>query len=186
MRWGFQMAFRNGKRAVAYLAAAALLAAGAAGFRAWNSAQSRAKSMDQDAEKVVAAYLEAEKNNDAGTANLLSWRFGDDSGSAPPPEDPGVKSLSVETVRLSEQETRRIRNEYGDSDLAKSYGWPDGFIDRNLIAVYAHYAAEYDHDVVPADDGDQKQYFYLVRKDENSPWRIWQSWGYAAAVEHDD
>lgn len=163
-----------------------LVAAGLVGFRIWNSTQNRVKSTDEDAVKVVTTYLTAMKNNDYDTWESCLWQFDEKNHGYERKGDLAVQSLSIETVRLPVQETERIRKQYRDSDLAKSYGWSDDFINNNLIAVYVHYTVKYDHTKVGYNDGDMKEYAYLVRQNQYSPWLIWTFFGGVAAVDRND
>ncbi len=167
------------------LTAAVLIAAGLAGFRIW-SIQNCVKSTDQDAVKVVKTYLTALKNNDYNTWKSCLWQFDEKNHGYERKGDLAVQSLSIETVRLSAQETQRIRKQYGDSELAKSHGWTNDFINNNLIAVYEHYSAKYDHTKVSYTDGDIKEYVYLVRRSQYSPWLIWTFSGEASGIEKND
>ena len=83
-------------------------------------------------------------------------------------------SLSVEKVAVSDAETERIQKMYAGSDLAKSHGWSDEFIAKNLIAVSASYTVDYDNTKVPYPEGALSQNYYLLRDDPNSPWLIWE------------
>ncbi|WP_160317155.1 DUF4829 domain-containing protein [Oxobacter pfennigii] len=126
-----------------------------------------------DASDVVIQYLEALKNNDNTTLQLLN---NEDSDIITDSEVTlGVISLTIDKVEVSDNRTQRIKEQYTGSDLAKSYGWSDNYIHDNLIAVYAEYTVDYDNTKVPYDEGKITQYFYLVRTNSNSPWRIWAS-----------
>lgn len=131
-----------------------------------------------DAASVVKKYLEAEKNNDYDAWKSTLWQAKIDGKNFKPgglekPGDLGVLSLTIEKVKVANEETNRTIKRYSGSDLAKSYGWSDEYISKNMLAVYAQYTVAYDHHKVPYDDGNIKWYFYLVRENENAPWYIW-------------
>lgn len=108
-----------------------------------------ADSERKSADSVIKEYLEAERDKDY------------------------VISLSVEKVEISEEETARIKSRYLGSELAKTKGWTDDYISKNMIAVYAKYAVDYDNTKVPYSEGEHEYYYYLIRDDEASPWFIW-------------
>jgi hypothetical protein len=103
------------------------------------------------AERVVTEYLEAEKNKDY------------------------VLSLSIAEIKVSDEETARIKDMYSGSELAKKSGWTDEYIAQNMIVVYARYTVDYDNTKVPYNEGKLEQYFYLTRANLNTEWTIWDS-----------
>lgn len=133
------------------------------------------QSSTSDASDVITKYLEAQKNNDNNALNSLLWKADNDQSSNTESEGTlGVISLSIDKVEVSDEETQSIKERYTGSDLAQNYGWSDEFIKENLIAIYAKYTIDYDNTKVPYNDGEITQYFYLVRSDKDSPWRIWE------------
>jgi hypothetical protein len=137
------------------------------------------QSSQDDPTSVVERYLTAKRSNDYEAWKATLWAARQDSQAFTPsfekPGDLGVLSLSVEKVAASDEETARIRKMYAGSDLAKSHGWSDDYIAKNLVAVTAQYTVDYDNTKVPYPEGALTQYFYLVRDDANSPWLIWDS-----------
>lgn len=134
------------------------------------------KDSGKQAERVVTQYLDAKKNNDYGAWKSALWtRCGDDQ-SSPTLEkegDLGVISLTIGKAEFSAKKTQQIKKQYAKSELAKSYGWTDEYIQENIIAVYAEYTVDYDNTKVPYNEGVEKEYFYLVRADSGSPWLVW-------------
>ncbi len=132
-----------------------------------------------DAVGVVQRYLDAKKKNDFTTWKSTLWAAQKDGSNFTPsfekPGDLGVLSLSIGKVAVSDAETDQIQKRYSGSDLAKSHGWSDAFIEKNMLAVIAQYTVDYDNTKVPYPDGEQTQVFYLVRENPNSGWLIWDS-----------
>jgi hypothetical protein len=132
-----------------------------------------------DAVGVVQRYLDAKKNNDFTAWKSTLWAAQKDGSNFMPsfekPGDLGVLSLTIGKVAVSDEETAQIKKRYSGSDLAKSHGWSDEFIAKNLIAVSAQYTVQYDNTKVPYPDGEQNQVFYLVRDNPDSRWLIWDS-----------
>jgi len=132
-----------------------------------------------DAARVVQCYLEAKKNNDFTAWKSTLWAAQKDGSNFTPSfEKPGylgVLSLNIGKVAVSDEKTAMIQKRYSGSDLAKSYGWSDEFIAKNMIAVSAQYSVDYDNTRVPYPDGEQTQVFYLVRDSSDSAWLIWDS-----------
>ncbi len=133
---------------------------------------------DRDPVLAVSNSLEASKNNDDAAWKATMWDPQDYAE-----DDSKVVSLSVLEVRVSDSATQEWKKNYIGSELAKSRGWSDDFLRKNMIAVYAHYNIQVDHTPVPEENGDNKVYFYLVRNDENSPWTIFDTNGQAEAIE---
>ncbi len=102
-------------------------------------------------DRVVTEYLEAGKGKDY------------------------VIRLTIEKVKISDDETAKIRVMYSGSQLAKANGWTDDYIADNMIAVYAKYTVDYDNTKVSYNEGELEQYFYLIRAHLNSDWTIWDS-----------
>lgn len=123
---------------------------------------------------VIIRHLEALKNNDYNTWKATLWVVtnGEELNTYEKEDDMGVISLNIDKVNASEKETRRIKNRYKGSDLAKNRNWSDKYIDENMIAVFARYTIDYDNTKVPYTEGDISQYFYLIRNDKNSSWFI--------------
>lgn len=132
-----------------------------------------------DAVGVVQRYLDAKKNNDFTAWKSTLWAAQKDGLNFTPsfekPGDLGVLSLTIGKVAISDKATAQIQKRYSGSDLAKSHGWSDEFIAKNMIAVSAQYTVEYDNTKVPYPDGEQTQVFYLVRDNPDSGWLIWDS-----------
>lgn len=133
----------------------------------------------RDAVGVVQRYLEAKKNNDFTAWKSTLWAAQKDGSNFTPsyekPGDLGVLSLTIGKIAISDAETAQIRKRYSGSDLAKSHGWSDEFIAKNMIAVSAQYTVQYDNTKIPNPNGEQTQVFYLVRGAPDSGWLIWDS-----------
>lgn len=124
------------------------------------------KEKESDPTEPVRAFLEAEKNNDFDAYKKVFFY--------PPQEstrDLGVISLSIKSIEVSECETKHIIEMYKGSELAKSKGWTDDFVE-GFVAVIANYSVDYDNSKVPFNEGDMVQVFYVARKDAESPWKI--------------
>ncbi|MBS6642875.1 MAG: hypothetical protein KH366_04765 [Clostridiaceae bacterium] len=80
--------------------------------------------------------------------------------------------VTVDTVHVDMDETKRLAAMYSGSELAKARGWTDEYLAEHFTAVKAVYYIEYDHTKVFINDGWTKQYFYLVRKPETGEWTI--------------
>ncbi len=132
-----------------------------------------------DAISVVQRYLDAKKHNDFAAWKSTLWAAQKNSSNFTPSfeksGDLGVLSLSIGKVAVSDAETDQIQKRYSGSELAKSHGWSDEFIAKNMIAVSAQYTVDYDNTKVPYPDGEQTQVFYLVRDNPDSAWLIWDS-----------
>ena len=130
-----------------------------------------------DAVGVVQRYLDAKKNNDFTAWKSTLWAAQKDGSNFTPsfekPGDLGVLSLTIGKVTVADEETVQIQKRYSGSDLAKSHGWSDEFIAKNMIAVSAQYTVQYDSTKMPNPDGKQTQVFYLVRDNPDSRWLIW-------------
>lgn len=131
---------------------------------------------DHEAVATVKTNLRAKKDNDfKAYVSTLS----EDPGEVL--RDLGVISLVVHSIEVMAEETQSIKNYYAGSDLAQKAGWSDEYIEENTIVVLAVYTVDYDNTKVPYDEGTLTHYFHLIRKDKDSPWRIWQSY-YAGRV----
>jgi hypothetical protein len=132
-----------------------------------------------DAVGVVECYLDAKKNNDFTAWKSTLWAAQKGGSNFTPsfekPGDLGVLSLSIGKVAVSDEETAQIQKRYSGSDLAKSHGWSEEFIEKNMLAVIAQYTVDYDNAKVPYPDGEHTQVFYLVRDNPDSEWLIWDS-----------
>lgn len=81
-------------------------------------------------------------------------------------------TVRIEDIRVDEDETERVKSMYSGSELAKSRGWTDEFIEEHFIVVWAKYYTEYDHTKTFLDDGYTEQYFYLTQDTETGEWTI--------------
>lgn len=139
----------------------------------------RPTNSEIEAVGVVNRYLGAKQNNDYIAWKSTLWAAQKDESNFSPsfekPGDLGVLTLSIGEVVVSDEETAQIQERYSGSDLAKSHGWSDEFIAKNMIAVSAQYRVDYDNTKVPYPDGEQTQVFYLVRDNPDSAWLIWDS-----------
>ena len=132
-----------------------------------------------EAEKIVFTYLQAKKNNDYDTWNSTFFEpYKDDDYILEKRGDLGVLNLEIEEVTYSKGGTAFAKKMYIDSDLAHDHKWTSKYLNENLIVVYSAYSVEYDHTKFFYEDGEIKEYVYLLRDNKDSPWRIWQ-FGYA-------
>lgn len=81
-------------------------------------------------------------------------------------------ALRVEEIKVDEDETARVKAMYSGSELAKSRGWTDEYLEDHFIVVWANYYTEYDHTKTFLDDGYTEQYFYLTQDTESGEWTI--------------
>lgn len=128
-----------------------------------------------DTISVVNNYLLALKDNDTETLNSLLWTLNDTAPNNTLGEElkDSVLDLTLDTIEISEDETKRIKEQYIGSELAETYNWSEEYINENMIAILAKYNIDYDNTKVFYDGGDIVQYFYLIRKDADSSWLIW-------------
>lgn len=133
------------------------------------------QNSSNDATDLVIKHLEAKKDNNYDIWKSTIWTDSDneDNYSIEKEGDLGVISLIIEKVEISEKGTVHLKEQYTNSDLAKSRGWSDKYIGDHMIAILAKYTVDYDNTKVPYDGGEITQYFYLLREDKNSPWLIW-------------
>lgn len=80
-------------------------------------------------------------------------------------------NVKIEEIKIDESETNRVIQRYLGSDLAKSRGWTDKYLQEHFVVVMAKYYVEYDHTKTFLDDGNTEQYFYLTQED-NGEWTI--------------
>ena len=130
---------------------------------------------NDDTISVVNNYLLALKDNDTETLNSLLWTLNDTDPNNTLGEEleDSVLDLTLDTIEISEDETKRIKEQYIGSELAETYNWSEEYINENMIAILAKYNIDYDNTKVFYDGGDIVQYFYLIRKDADSSWLIW-------------
>ncbi len=80
-------------------------------------------------------------------------------------------NVKIEEIKIDESETNRVIQRYLGSDLAKSRGWTDKYLQEHFVVVMAKYYVEYDYTKTFLDDGNTEQYFYLTQED-NGEWTI--------------
>lgn len=80
-------------------------------------------------------------------------------------------NVKIEEIKIDESETKHVIQRYLGSDLAKSRGWTDKYLQEHFIVVMAKYYIEYDHTKTFLDGGNTEQYFYLTQED-NGEWTI--------------
>ena len=83
--------------------------------------------------------------------------------------------LTVEQIKIDQEETARAVKRYRGSELAQSLGWTDQYLAEHFVAVRAEYLAVYDHTKTFLDDGRVCQYFYLTRDPKSGQWTIWDN-----------
>ena len=81
-------------------------------------------------------------------------------------------AVRVDEVAVDEAETKRMIEQYTGSELARSRGWTEEYLERHFLAVRAKYHVEYDHTKTFLDDGDIDQFFYLVEDTETGLWTV--------------
>lgn len=80
-------------------------------------------------------------------------------------------AVTVEQIKIDQEETAQAMARYRGSDLAKARGW-DGYFDGHFVAVKAEYQVLYDHTKTFLDDGAVCQYFYLMEDTQTGRWII--------------
>lgn len=84
-------------------------------------------------------------------------------------------NIQIHEIKEDESATRRAKQMYIGSDLAKDNQWSDTYLENNLLVVYASYYAEYDHTKTFIPDGEMCQYFFLLRDEKKGTWYIWDN-----------
>ncbi|HKL10381.1 MAG TPA: M56 family metallopeptidase [Clostridia bacterium] len=81
-------------------------------------------------------------------------------------------SMSIGSIDIDEEETQRVVDRYVGSELARSRGWSDDYLQEHFLVVKANYIVEYDHTKTFMPDGNLEQYFYLTEDIETGLWMI--------------
>ena len=84
-------------------------------------------------------------------------------------------SVQIGKINVDEEATKRAKQMYQGSDLAKENGWSDFYLESNMIVVLANYYVEYDHEKTFLPDGEINQYFILLRDEKTQEWIIWDN-----------
>jgi len=122
------------------------------------------KEQDLSPIDCVRSMLEAKKDNDVQTYNEMFYYTADE-------KDLGVIDLTIKHIEESDEDTQWFINNYTDSELAKSRDWTDDFI-SGVVAVKAFFTVDYDNTVVPHNEGDISQVFYVVKDPDTGLWKI--------------
>lgn len=120
---------------------------------------------------VVNKFLESIKTNDYDTWLSTLTTEKQKGFSREANGEFGVLSLDILDVHY---ETDTI---YKHNILQSKKAIANGWAAENIAVVYALYDAKYDGTKVPTNSGKIEWHFWLIRKDQNSPWYI-QDWGY--------
>ena len=128
-----------------------------------------------DAIGTVKRHLDAMKNDDHDAWSSTMTRDAKTGLARESGGEFGVISLAVHEVAISDEETRRMKERYSGSELARDLGWSDEYISANMIVVSTRYTVDYDNTKVPFNEGALTQDFILVRNDEPSEWLIWDA-----------
>ncbi|HWQ50575.1 MAG TPA: hypothetical protein VN369_02125 [Terriglobales bacterium] len=80
--------------------------------------------------------------------------------------------VRVLEIAVDEGETARVAAMYAGSELAKSRGWTDEYLDGRFLVVRASYYVRYDHTKTFLPDGSTIQYFYLTQDVKTGRWTI--------------
>lgn len=83
----------------------------------------------------------------------------------------GVINLEIIDIEESEEETKWFIDSYTGSELATNRSWTDEFISR-VVALKATYKIDYDNSISPSPEGTLKQVFFVVRDQNDGPWKI--------------
>lgn len=81
-------------------------------------------------------------------------------------------SVRVDKIKVDDNETKHVIEQYSGSELAKARGWTDEYLAEHFVVVWARYYVEYDHTKTFMDDGYTEQYFYLMQDVETGKWTI--------------
>jgi len=83
----------------------------------------------------------------------------------------GVVNLVIIDIEESEEESNWFIDSYTGSELAKYRSWTDEFISR-VVALKATYKIDYDNTISPSPEGTLTQVFFVVRDQNDGPWKI--------------
>lgn len=122
------------------------------------------KKQDLSPVDCVRSMLEAKKDNNVRVYNEMFYYPADE-------KDLGVINLTINRIEESEEDTQWFINNYTDSELAKSRDWTNDFI-SGVVAVKAFFTVDYDNTVVPHNEGDISQVFYVVKDPDTGLWKI--------------
>lgn len=84
-------------------------------------------------------------------------------------------SASFERAEIDEAETARWKANLKSSELARSYGWSDEYIDRSFLVVRAVYTIRYDHTKTWEKDGRLEQLYFLRQDPETNLWEVYEA-----------
>jgi hypothetical protein len=81
-------------------------------------------------------------------------------------------SVSIDEIKVDDDETKNAVRRYSGSELARARGWTDKYLAAHFVAVRAKYYVEYDHTKTFMNDGFTEQYFYLTQDVRTGEWTI--------------
>lgn len=122
------------------------------------------KKQDLSPVDCVRSMLEAKKDNNVRFYNEMFYYPADE-------KDLGVIDLTINRIEESKEDTQWFINTYTDSELAKSRDWTNDFI-SGVVAIKASFTVDYDNTVVPHNEGDISQVFYVVKDPDTGLWKI--------------
>ena len=84
-------------------------------------------------------------------------------------------SSKFESADIDEAETARWKTRMKGSELAKSYGWTDDYIENHFLAVRAVYAVRFDHTKTWQPDGRLEELFFLKQDPKTRLWEVYEN-----------
>lgn len=84
-------------------------------------------------------------------------------------------SSKFEYAEIDEAETSRWKTLMKASELARSYGWSDDYIENHFLAVQAVYEVRYDHTKTWQPDGQLRELFFLKRDPKTMLWEVYDN-----------
>ena len=86
-----------------------------------------------------------------------------------------TQSASFERAEIDEAETARWKAILKGSELARSYGWSDDYIEHHFLVVRAVYTVQYDHTKTWEKDGRLEQLYFLRQDQETNLWEVYEA-----------
>ena len=86
-----------------------------------------------------------------------------------------TQSASFERAEIDEAETARWKSNLKGSELARSYGWSDDYIEHHFLVVRAVYTVQYDHTKTWEKDGRLEQLYFLRQDQETNLWEVYEA-----------
>ena len=86
-----------------------------------------------------------------------------------------TQSASFERAEIDEAETAHWKENLKGSELARSYGWSDDYIEHHFLVVRAVYTVQYDHTKTWEKDGRLEQLYFLRQDQETNFWEVYEA-----------